>query len=54
MGNIQKKNPGAVTARTGQAPAPVKLHTGISAWRFGNLRCWLAAQASNIDQGNTK
>ena len=40
--------------KAGQAPAPVKLHTGMSAWRFGNRRCWLAAQASNIDQGNIK
>jgi len=54
MYNEQKKSPDAVTTRMGQAPAPVKLHIGISAWRFGDLRCWLAAQASNIDQGNTK
>ena len=40
--------------KTGQAPAPIKLHTGITAWRVGDLREWLAAQASNIDQGNTK
>ena len=40
--------------KTGQAPAPIKVHTGITAWRVGDLREWLAAQASNIDQGNTK
>ena len=40
--------------KTGQAPAPIKLHTGISAWRVGDLREWLAAQVSNIDHGNTK
>ena len=27
--------------KTGQAPAPIKLHTGISAWRVGDLREWL-------------
>ena len=54
MGNIQKKNPGAVTARTGQAPAPVKLHTGISAWRVGDLRCWLAAQTDITNHPNSK
>ena len=40
--------------KTGQAPAPIKLHTGISAWRVGDLREWLAAQVSNIDHSNTK
>ena len=40
--------------KAGQAPAPIKLHTGISAWRVGDLREWLAAQVSNIDHGNTK
>ena len=27
--------------KAGQAPAPIKLHTGISAWRVGDLREWL-------------
>ena len=40
--------------KAGRAPAPVKLHTGISAWRVGDLREWLAAQVSNIDHSNTK
>ena len=40
--------------KAGQAPAPIKLHTGISAWRVGDLREWLAAQVSNIDHSNTK
>ena len=40
--------------KAGQAPAPVKLHTGITAWRVGDLREWLAAQVSNIDHSNTK
>ena len=32
--------------KTGQAPAPIKLHTGITAWRVGDLREWLAAQGA--------
>ena len=40
--------------KAGQAPAPVKLHTGISAWRFGNLRCWLAAQTDTTNHPNSK
>ena len=40
--------------KTGQAPAPIKLHTVIRAWRVGDLREWLAAQVSNIDHSNTK
>ena len=40
--------------KAGQAPAPVKLHTGISAWRVGELREWLAAQVSNINHSNPK
>jgi len=54
MTNNQKKSPVATSPRTGQAPAPIKLHTGISAWRVGDLREWLAALVSNIDHGNTK
>ena len=54
MHDEQKKSPDAVTTRTGQAPAPVKLHTGISAWRFGNLRCWLAAQTDTTNHPNSK
>ena len=54
MHDEQKKSPDAVTTRMRQAPAPVKLHTSISAWRFGNLRCWLAGHVSNIDHSNTK
>ena len=40
--------------RTGQAPAPIKLHTGISAWRVGDLRCWLASRNDNHENGNSK
>ena len=29
-------------------PAPIKLHTGISAWRVGDLRCWLGSQILTI------
>ena len=34
--------------KTGQAPAPIKLHTGISAWRVGDLEMLAGAQDSNI------
>jgi predicted DNA-binding transcriptional regulator AlpA len=27
--------------KAGQAPTPIKLHTGIIAWRVGDLREWL-------------
>jgi predicted DNA-binding transcriptional regulator AlpA len=27
--------------KAGQAPAPIKLHTGVTAWRVGDLREWL-------------
>ena len=37
-----------------QAPAPVKLHTGISAWRVGDLRKWLAAQTDTTNHPNSK
>lgn len=40
--------------KTGQAPAPIKLHTGISAWRVGDLRCWLASRNGNHENGNSK
>jgi predicted DNA-binding transcriptional regulator AlpA len=40
--------------KAGQAPAPVKLHTGISAWRVGDLRCWLASRNDNHENGNSK
>ena len=40
--------------KAGIAPQPVKLSVGVVAWRVGDLREWLAAQASNIDQGNIK
>ena len=40
--------------KAGQAPAPVKLHTGISAWRVGDLRCWLAAQTDTTNHPNSK
>ena len=29
--------------QAGQAPAPIKLNTGVSAWRVGDLRNWLNA-----------
>ena len=54
MHDEQKKSPAATSPRTGQAPALVRLHTGISAWRFDNLRCWLAPRVSNIDHSNTQ
>ena len=40
--------------KAGQAPAPIKLHTGISAWRVGDLRCWLASRTGNHENGNSK
>ena len=40
--------------KAGQAPAPIKLHTGINAWRVGDLRCWLASRNDNQENGNTK
>ena len=40
--------------KAGQAPAPIKLHTGISAWRVGDLRCWLASRNGNHENGNSK
>ena len=39
--------------KAGQAPAPIKLHTGISAWRVGDLREWLR-QRSNAYHDSTK
>ena len=39
--------------KAGQAPAPIKLHTGISAWRVGDLRHWLRQRPSAY-QVNTK
>jgi predicted DNA-binding transcriptional regulator AlpA len=29
--------------QAGQAPAPIKLKTGVIAWRVGDLRNWLNA-----------
>ena len=40
--------------KTGQAPAPIKLHTGISAWRVGDLREWLASRSNSTQQSNSK
>jgi predicted DNA-binding transcriptional regulator AlpA len=40
--------------KAGQAPAPVKLHTGISAWRVGDLRGWLASRSDSLQQSNPK
>ena len=40
--------------KAGQAPAPIKLHTGISAWRVGDLRNWLASWNDNHENGNSK
>ena len=40
--------------KAGQAPAPIKLHTGISAWLVGDLRCWLASRNGNHENGNSK
>lgn len=32
--------------KSGDAPAPVKLTKGVSAWRVGELRVWLAQAGS--------
>ena len=32
--------------RAGQAPTPVKLGAGVTAWRVGDLRAWLAREVS--------
>ena len=40
--------------KAGKAPAPIKLHTGISAWRVGDLRGWLASQRESSKQSNSK
>lgn len=40
--------------KAGKAPAPIKLHTGISAWRVGDLREWLASQRESSKQSNSK
>ena len=40
--------------KTGQAPAPIKLHTGITAWRVGDLRTWLASRSNSTEQSNSK
>jgi predicted DNA-binding transcriptional regulator AlpA len=40
--------------KAGRAPAPIKLHTGISAWRVGDLRGWLASRHDGPKQSNTK
>ena len=40
--------------KAGHAPAPIKLHTGISAWRVSDLREWLASQNHNYENGNSK
>ena len=40
--------------KAGQAPAPIRLHTGITAWRVGDLRCWLASRSDNHQHGDTK
>ena len=39
--------------KAGQAPAPIKLHTGISAWRVGDLRCWLASRNNNHENSSS-
>ena len=40
--------------KAGHAPAPIKLHTGISAWRVGDLRCWLESQNIYNKKENSK
>jgi prophage regulatory protein len=40
--------------KAGQAPAPIKLHTGITAWRVGDLRTWLASRSNSTQQSNSK
>jgi len=36
--------------KAGKAPAPIKLHTGISAWRVGDLRGWLETQRKSSQE----
>lgn len=36
--------------KTGQFPAPVKLSERVTAWRVGDVREWLTAQAAQVDQ----
>ena len=39
--------------KTGQAPAPVRLAQGVSAWHVGDLRLWLQQIArKNTSQSN--
>ena len=40
--------------KAGQAPAPIKLHTGVCAWRVGDLRCWLASRNVYHENSNSK
>ena len=40
--------------KAGQAPAPIKLNTGVSAWRVGDLRQWLASQTGSQQNDESK
>ena len=40
--------------KAGKAPAPIRLHTGITAWRVGDLRGWLASRRNSSQQSNPK
>ena len=40
--------------KAGQAPAPIKLNTGVSAWRVGDLRQWLASQTGRQQTNKSK
>ncbi len=40
--------------KAGKAPAPIRLHTGITAWRVGDLRGWLASRRDSSQQSNPK
>jgi prophage regulatory protein len=33
--------------KAGKAPQPIKLSSGITAWRVGDLRTWLAGKTSS-------
>ena len=39
--------------KAGSAPKPVNLSGGVVAWRVGDLREWLASQASNTKPLNS-
>ena len=34
--------------KSGEFPKPIKLSAGITAWRVGEVRAWLASQGANV------